>query len=90
MRTIRSSGIVERFCIRTQKQWDFRTTALERMTQWCAFYFTHSTSYYKPVQGSSFLYASTHVRTWKKNCEFNTSANVDFYKEPGMRLVNKT
>ena len=34
----------------------------------------------------------TPVRTCVlgKECEFITSANVDFYKEPGMRLVNKT
>ena len=34
----------------------------------------------------------TPVRTCilVKECEFITSANVDFFKEPGMRLVNKT
>ena len=31
---------------------------------------------------------STHVRTWKRLCVH--CANVDFYKEPGMLLVNKT
>ena len=36
--------------------------------------------------GHSYLYASTHVLTWKK---FITSTNADFYKEPGIRLVNK-
>ena len=43
---ISSSGTEEQFCIRNQEQWDFSTTALERMTQWSSFYFTNSTSYY--------------------------------------------
>ena len=60
---------------------DFGTTALEsakRMTQWSAFYFTHSTSYY-PVHSAK-IHLQDFPRMTQQNLSVMSSADQDLMR----------
>lgn len=68
-------------CMQLHYARDFGTTALEsakRMTQWSAFYFTHSTSYY-PVPSTQ-IHLQDFPRMLKQNLPVMSSADQDLMR----------
>ena len=69
-------------CMQLHYARDFATTALEsakRMTQWSAFYFTHSTSYY-PVPSTQ-IHFQDFPRMTKQNLPVMSSADQDLMRK---------